>query len=195
MSIIEEGAVRQVRMANLATVGSHSINGVAKLHSALVMRDLLSDFHELWPERFNNKTNGITPRRWLLYANPRLSRLITRRLGRDWLPSNLAEIVKLREHQNDPALLEALWQIKLANKLRLYDLMRARMGVELDTNALLIVQAKRFHEYKRQLLTTLAIISHYLPLKHDPQAEFTPRVYLFAGKAAADITWRSCTFA
>jgi glycogen phosphorylase len=185
MSIIEEGAVRQVRMANLATVGSHSINGVAKLHSALVMRDLLRDFHELWPERFNNKTNGITPRRWLLYANPRLSRLITRRLGRDWLPSNLAELAKLREHQNDPTLLEALWQIKLANKLRLYDLMRARMGVELDTNALLIVQAKRFHEYKRQLLTTLAIISHYLQLKQNPRAEFTPRVYLFAGKAAA----------
>ena len=185
MSIIEEGPVRQVRMANLATVGSHSINGVAKLHSALVTRDLLRDFHELWPERFNNKTNGITPRRWLLYANPRLSRLITRRLGPGWLPSNLAELAKLREHRDDPALLESLWQIKLANKLRLYDLMRSRSGVELDPSALLIVQAKRFHEYKRQLLTTLAIISHYLHLKQHPSADFTPRVYLFAGKAAA----------
>ncbi|HTU59797.1 MAG TPA: glycogen/starch/alpha-glucan family phosphorylase, partial [Polyangiales bacterium] len=185
MSIIEEGAVRQVRMANLATVGSHSINGVAKLHSDLVMQDLLRDFYELWPERFNNKTNGITPRRWLLYANPRLSRLITRRLGPSWMPSNLAELAKLREHADDPALLDTLWQIKLANKQRLYDLMRERTRLELDPSALLIVQAKRFHEYKRQLLATLAIIAHYLKLKHDPKAAFTPRVYLFAGKAAA----------
>jgi starch phosphorylase len=185
MSIIEEGPVRQVRMANLATVGSHSINGVAKLHSELVTKDLLRDFYELWPERFNNKTNGITPRRWLLYANPRLSRLITRRLGPSWMPSNLAELAKLREHIEDPALHETLWQIKLENKQRLYDLMRERMHIELDPSALLIVQAKRFHEYKRQLLATLAIIAHYLKLKHNPQATFTPRVYLFAGKAAA----------
>ena len=185
MSIIEEGPVRQVRMANLATVGSHSINGVAKLHSDLVMKDLLRDFYELWPERFNNKTNGITPRRWLLYANPRLSRLITRRLGPSWMPSNLAELAKLRDHQDDPALLDTLWQIKLANKQRLYALMRERTRIELDPGALLIVQAKRFHEYKRQLLATLAIIAHYLKLKHEPTAAFPARVYLFAGKAAA----------
>jgi starch phosphorylase len=185
MSIVGEGPVRQIRMAHLACVGSHSVNGVAKLHSALIQRHLLRDFFELWPERFNNKTNGITPRRWLLYANPRLARLITRSLGPTWLPANLSLLEQLREHADDPALLSALHQTKLANKRRLASLVRAMLGTELDPSALFIVHAKRFHEYKRQLLTCLAIIVHYLRLKRQPKLDAAPRVYIFAGKAAA----------
>jgi starch phosphorylase len=184
MSIIEEGPVRQVRMANLATVGSHSINGVAKLHSELIKTELLHDFYELWPERFNNKTNGITPRRWLLYSNPRLSRLLSRRIGSDWLPANVSKLEKLREHAQDPAMLDAVAQIKLDNKVRLASLVGATLGVGLDPNALFIMQAKRIHEYKRQLLACLGIIVHYQRLKAHPELETTPRVYVFSGKAA-----------
>ena len=185
MSIIAEGPVQEIRMAHLATVGSHSINGVARLHTALLQRELLHDFYELWPTRFNNKTNGVTPRRWLLYANPRLARLVSRRLNKKWLPAGLSLLSDLREHASDPTVLDALQQIKLANKQRLSSIVQARTGVVLDANAMFIVQAKRFHEYKRQILACLAVISHYLELKQNPSRAFTPRVYLFAGKAAA----------
>jgi starch phosphorylase len=185
MSIIEEQPVRQVRMAHLATIGSHSINGVAKLHSELLKRELLRDFFELWPERFNNKTNGITPRRWLLYANPRLARLISQRLGNSWLPANLPELARLREHADDPLLLDALRQIKLENKRRLASIVHSTLGTEIDPAALFIVQTKRIHEYKRQLLACLGVITHYLRLKQQPQLDCPPRVYVFSGKAAA----------
>jgi starch phosphorylase len=184
MSIIEEASVQQVRMAHLATVGSHSINGVARLHTELVKSDLLSDFHRLWPERFNNKTNGVTPRRWLLYANPRLTRLITSRIGSSWIDHDLDDLVRLEEHLEDPDLYEGLWSVKKANKRHLAALVCETTGVELPRNAMYVVQIKRFHEYKRQLLAILHIVSHYLRLKRDPQAEVVPRAYLFAGKAA-----------
>jgi starch phosphorylase len=185
MSIFEEGPTKQVRMAHLATVGSHSVNGVAKLHSELVQRELLSDFFQLWPERFNNKTNGVTPRRWMLYANPRLTRLITSRIGSGWIDRDLAELERLQAHVDNPDLLEGLWSVKQANKRGLATLIRATQGVELPHDAMYVVQIKRVHEYKRQLLACLQIIAHYLRLKRDPAAGGVPRVYVFAGKAAA----------
>jgi starch phosphorylase len=184
MSIIDEGASRNVRMANLATVGSHSINGVAKLHTELVKSELLTDFHQLWPERFNNKTNGVTPRRWVLYANPRLTKLITARIGSSWIDRDLEDLVRLQEHADDPDLLEGLWSVKKANKRHLAALVRETTGVELPKGSLYVVHVKRIHEYKRQLLLILHIIAHYLKLKRDPQADLMPRSYLFAGKAA-----------
>jgi starch phosphorylase len=184
VSIIEETPRRQVRMAHLATVASHSINGVAQMHSELVKTDLLPDFYELWPERFNNKTNGVTPRRWLLHANPRLTRLLSSRVGSSWIDlPELARLEALRSHE-DEDLLESLHAVKQSNKRDIAALVRHRTGVELSADAMFVVQVKRIHEYKRQLLACLQIIAHYLALKRDPDAATVPRVYLFAGKAA-----------
>jgi starch phosphorylase len=185
MSIIEEGEVKQVRMAHLATVGSHSVNGVAKLHSELVKRQLLHDFYELLPERFNNKTNGVTPRRWLLYANPRLTNLIHELLGHDTLGHDLSVLERLRGFAGDAQVLDRFAAIKQENKRDLAALVEQRCHVALDPSSLFVIQIKRIHEYKRQLLACLGIIAQYLLLKDDPQRAFVPRSYLFAGKAAA----------
>lgn len=185
MSIIDERGSRHVRMANLATVGSHSINGVARLHTDLVMSHLLPDFHALWPERFNNKTNGVTPRRWLLYANPRLSRVLIDRLGTRWTNHDLEDLGRLRALDHDPELLDLLWRTKHENKQDLSRLIQATTGVALDPASMFVTQVKRIHEYKRQLLACLQIIAHYIRLKANPGAVVTPRTYLFAGKAAA----------
>ncbi len=184
LSIIEEGWVQQVRMAHLATVGSHSINGVAELHSELVKRELLHDFYELFPERFNNKTNGITPRRWLLYANPRLHGLACELLGIPSLP-DLSVLSELAKHTEDPAVLDRVSWIKLANKRRLAREIHARCGVRVDPSSMFVIQVKRIHEYKRQLLACLGIIARYLQIKDNPEAEVVPRTYVFSGKAAA----------
>ena len=185
MSIIDEHGPKYVRMANLATVGSHSVNGVAQLHSDLVKSRLLPDFFELWPERFNNKTNGVTPRRWLLYANPRLSRLLIDRLGSRWTNHDLAELGRLRAMDQDTELLEELWRVKRENKRDLCRLIHTTIGVTASPDSMFVVQVKRIHEYKRQLLACLQIIWHYLRLKANPGLVTTPRTYLFAGKAAA----------
>jgi starch phosphorylase len=185
VSIIEESPRRQVRMAHLATVASHSINGVAKMHSDLVTTDLLPDFHELWPERFNNKTNGVTPRRWLLHANPRLTRLLSSRIGSSWIDlPELARLEALAAHSDDEELLDSLHAVKQANKRDLTQLVRHRTGVGLAADAMFVVQVKRIHEYKRQLLACLQIVAQYLALKRDPAAAAVPRAYVFAGKAA-----------
>jgi starch phosphorylase len=185
MSIIEESPRKQVRMAHLATVGAHSINGVAKMHSDLVASQLMPDFHELWPERFNNKTNGVTPRRWLLHSNPRLTRLLSSRLGSAWIDApELSRLQTLVNFADDEDLLEGLYAAKQANKRDLVGLIHRRLGIELPPDALFVAQIKRIHEYKRQLLACLQIISHYLALKRDQGAASVPRVYLFAGKAA-----------
>jgi len=184
MSIVEEATPKQVRMAHLATAGSHSVNGVARLHSDLVKSELLSDFHELWPERFNNKTNGVSPRRWLLYSNPRLTRLISSRLGGDWIDRDLRELRSLASLAGDQPFLEALHGVKRANKRDFAGLVRRRTGVTLPADAMHVVQVKRFHEYKRQLLACLQVISHYLKLKRHPEVDAVPRAYIFAGKAA-----------
>ncbi|MDB4972280.1 MAG: glycogen/starch/alpha-glucan phosphorylase [Myxococcaceae bacterium] len=185
MSIIDEGGGKQVRMAHLATVGSHSINGVARLHSELVKHELLRDFYELTPERFNNKTNGVTPRRWLLYANPRLSHLIAELLGPRFAAHELPELSRLTAYRDDPAVLERVRQIKLENKRDIVPLIEKLTGVKVDPTSMFVIQVKRIHEYKRQLLATLGIIADYLRLRDDPDAELLKRTYIFAGKAAA----------
>jgi starch phosphorylase len=186
MSIIEEGPVQQVRMAHLATVGSHSINGVARLHTELIKQELLPDFYALFPERFNNKTNGVTPRRWLLYSNPALAHLLSDRLGPHFIEQDMQPLAALAAHANDPALQEALLQIKSDNKQALVALLRQRLpGTVIDPASMFIVQAKRIHEYKRQLLACLEIISHYFRLKHGGASSAVPRTYVFSGKAAA----------
>ena len=185
VSIIEEGPRRQVRMAHLATVAAHSVNGVARMHSDLIKSDLLPDFHALWPERFNNKTNGVTPRRWLLHSNPRLTRLISSCIGSSWI--DLPELGRLRSlaaFTDDEEFLDALHSVKQANKRDAAELVKHRTGVTLPPGAMFVVQVKRIHEYKRQLLACLQIIAHYLALKRDPSRPTTPRAYLFAGKAA-----------
>ena len=191
MSIIEESPRKQVRMAHLATVGAHSVNGVAKMHSDLVTTQLLPDFYELWPERFNNKTNGVTPRRWLLHSNPRLTRLLSSRLGSGWIDApELSRLRALVDFADDEDLLEGLYAVKQANKRELIGLCHRRLGIDLPPDAMFVAQIKRIHEYKRQLLACLQIISHYLTLKRDDSGSSAlaetavPRVYLFAGKAA-----------
>jgi starch phosphorylase len=185
MSIIDEVGPKYVRMANLATVGSHSVNGVARLHTDLVRAHLLPDFHEMWPDRINNKTNGVTPRRWLLYANPRLSRVLIERLGSRWTNHDLADLARLRAMDQDRELLDQLWRVKQENKRDLTRLIHSATGIPLLPDSMFVVQVKRIHEYKRQLLACLQIITHYLRLKASPDSGGPARTYLFAGKAAA----------
>ena len=185
MSIIEEGYPKQVRMAHLATVGSHSVNGVAQLHTDLVKRDLFSDFFALMPERFNNKTNGVSPRRWMLYSNPRLTHLISSRIGNDWIDKDLKSLRQIAKLADDRPFLETLSAVKRANKRDLAVLVRKLTSVELPLEAMFVVHVKRIHEYKRQLLACLQIIAHYLELKRHPDVDTVPRAYMFAGKAAA----------
>lgn len=183
MSLIQEEPNREVRMAYLAVVGSHSVNGVAALHSELLTTTLFRDFFEMWPEKFNNKTNGITPRRWLLKANPGLSKLVTEAIGDKWV-TNLDELKKLERCAGDARFLSRLMEVKRANKARLAELIRKELGVEVNPDSLFDVQIKRLHEYKRQLLNVLNIIHQYFRLKENPAADFVPRTWIFAAKAA-----------
>jgi starch phosphorylase len=181
MSLIAEGPERQVRMAHLAVVGSHSVNGVAKLHSELVKRDLLRDFHDLWPERFNNKTNGVTPRRWLLACNPALARLVTERIGPGW-ETELDRLRGIEAHVADPAFLDRLAEVKHENKVALARVIEKTLEINIDPSSIFDVQIKRLHEYKRQLLNALHIVALYLRLKRGEAV--TPRTFIFGAKAA-----------
>ncbi|MDR3418500.1 MAG: glycogen/starch/alpha-glucan phosphorylase [Nevskia sp.] len=183
MSLIEEGAPKQVRMAHLAFVGSHSVNGVSALHSKLVQTTLAPDFHRLWPERFNNKTNGVTPRRWLLQANPLLSGLIRRTIGDGWI-TDLDQLRGLESRAGDPAFRDEFLAIKRLNKERLARVIVETTGVSVDPGSLFDVQVKRIHEYKRQLLHVMHIVHEYLCLVEDGIAPVAPRTHVFAGKAA-----------
>jgi starch phosphorylase len=185
LSIIEEGHEQQVRMAHLATVGSFSVNGVARLHTELIKTELMPDFYELWPDRFNNKTNGVTPRRWLLHANPALSELITARIGTDWIDKSLLQISELRRFMDDEATLDELWRIKQQNKERLSMLIGESAGTYVTPNSVFVVQVKRIHEYKRQLMAIMQVIALYIKVRANPDMEIVPRTYIFAGKAAA----------
>ena len=183
MSLIEEGHEQQVRMAYLAIVGSYSVNGVAALHSKLLQQGLFRDFYELWPHKFNNKTNGVTPRRWLASCNPDLAALITETIGDGWL-TDLSLLKKLVPYADDPAF-RARWQhIRHHAKQRLVDFKRQENGLELNVSALFDVQVKRIHEYKRQLLNVLHVIHLYDRIKRGDTANWTDRCVLIGGKAA-----------
>jgi starch phosphorylase len=183
MSLIEEGPQRMVRMANLSIVGSHAVNGVAALHSELVKTDLVPDFYEFFPQRFSNKTNGVTPRRWLRHANPALSDWITERIGDSW-HRDLGNLRKLEPVALDAQSRAQFLGVKRANKNRLARLIAERTGVRVDPMAMFDVQVKRIHEYKRQLLHVLAVIDEYFRVVEDGQPLLAPRVHIFAGKAA-----------
>ncbi len=183
MSIIDESNPKQVRMAHLAIVGSHSVNGVARLHSELVKTDLVPDFFELWPEKFNNKTNGVTPRRWLLKANPGLAGLITDTIGSSWI-TDLDQLKSIEAHSADPSFQKAFSKVKRANKELLADTVWSTCHVRLDPESLFDVQIKRIHEYKRQLLNLLHVVSLYLEVVEDGLDLASPRSFIFAGKAA-----------
>jgi starch phosphorylase len=183
VSIYEEGPTKKVRMAHLAVVGSFSVNGVAELHTELLKTRVLPDFHRLWPQKFNNKTNGITQRRWLLSCNPDLAALITGRIGQDWI-TDLDQLARLKEAADDPAFVEEFAKTKAAAKQRLAGWLRWRHDLDLDPAAIFDIQIKRIHEYKRQLLNALHIVHLYAELKRDPGALRVPHVFLFGGKAA-----------
>jgi starch phosphorylase len=181
MSIIEEGPEKRVRMAQLAIVGSHAVNGVSRLHSRILTERIFPEFHELWPQRFTNKTNGISPRRWLKLCNPALAGLLDQRLGGDWV-TDLEQLAGLRALADDPEL-HARWRAaKAQNKLRLAALIRRVNGISVDPQSLFDCQVKRIHEYKRQLLNVLHVVSLYLRIQDGE--EILPRTVIFAGKAA-----------
>ncbi len=183
MSIIEEGAEKQVRMANLACIGSYSVNGVAELQSDLLKTRVFPDFAALWPEKFGNKTNGVTPRRFMWLANPILTDLITDRIGDGWL-TNLEELARLEAFVDEPDFRQAWRAMKMANKTELAEYIEGRLGLSISADSMFDVMVKRLHEYKRQLLKTLHIIHLYQKLKRDPQAEQRPISFIFGAKAA-----------
>jgi starch phosphorylase len=183
MSLIEEGREKQVRMAYLAVVGSHSVNGVAALHSKLLRENVLHEFAEMYPERFNNKTNGVTPRRWLKSCNPRLASLITEAIGPGW-EKDLDRLTDLERFADDAAFVERFAAAKQANKVDLTTHLRDVMWTSLDPTAIFDVQIKRLHEYKRQLLNALHIVHLWTKARHDPSAVGQPRAFLFGAKAA-----------
>jgi len=188
LSLIDENGPKFVRMAHLAGVGSHSINGVAALHTELLKADVLRDFHELAPEKFRNVTNGVTPRRWMVLSNQGLARLIASKIGTEWVRRLEDEIVKLEPWAEDPAFREAWRAVKLQNKPALAQWLQARTGVAADPRALFDVQVKRIHEYKRQHLNVLHVITAYRRLKENPRADVVPRTFIFGGKAAPGYT-------
>ncbi|WP_276726633.1 glycogen phosphorylase [Pantoea septica] len=184
ISIIDENNGRRIRMAWLAVVVSHKVNGVSELHSNLMVQSLFADFARLFPGRFCNKTNGVTPRRWLALANPALSELLDEEIGRTWR-TDLSQLAELNQQIDYPAFIEKVADAKFDNKRRLADWVAKNMDVVLDPNALFDVQIKRIHEYKRQLLNVLHVITRYNRIKADPGADWVLRVNIFAGKAAS----------
>ncbi len=183
MSIIEEGNEKQVRMAYLAIVGSFSVNGVAALHSKLLQEGLFRDFYEFWPEKFNNKTNGVTPRRWLAACNPELAELITKTIGDGWI-TDLSQLAKLKPYAEDAAFRKKWYELQQFSKQRLIDYKREEYDIEINVDALFDVQVKRIHEYKRQTLNVLHVIHLYDRIKRGDTANWTKRCVLIGGKAA-----------
>jgi starch phosphorylase len=183
MSLIDESGPRYVRMANLATVGSHRVNGVARLHSELLKQTVMRDFAELWPEKFCNVTNGVTPRRFVAISNPPLAQLITDKVGDGWL-RDLDQLRKLEPLADDAAFQQQWRAVKLTAKRGLAALIEQRTGVKVNPESLFDIQAKRLHEYKRQHLNVLHILTLYLRLKQNPQADLPARTFIFGAKAA-----------
>jgi starch phosphorylase len=183
MSLIDEAGEKKIRMAHLATVGSHAINGVAALHSTLLGQTVLRDFAELWPERFHNITNGVTPRRFMLLGNPGLARLLDQTVGEGWV-TDLTRLRGLEAHADDAAFQDEWRHVKRCNKELLAQRMRDMTGVVVDPGALFDIQVKRIHEYKRQHLNALYIIALYQRLRRNPEQVVAPRCFVFGGKAA-----------
>ena len=183
LSILEEGDEKKVRMANLACVGSHAINGVAALHTELLKKDTLKAFAKLWPEKFFNKTNGVTPRRWILMSNPKLAELVTEKIGDGWL-KDLDQMRGIEKYIDDAEFCKRWRAIKQENKANLAAYIKATRNINVDVNSIFDVQVKRIHEYKRQHLAVLGIINLYNRIKANPNAEVVPRTFIFGGKAA-----------
>jgi glycogen phosphorylase len=183
MSIVQDGYEGQVRMAHLAIIGSHSVNGVSKLHSELVKTRLVPDFYQMWPERFSNKTNGVTQRRWLLMANPGLANLLDATIGAGW-STDLERLSGVEKFADDAEFQRRFRAIKRANKERLARIVNRIAAVDVDPAAMFDIQAKRIHEYKRQLLMALGVVHHYLQIADDGVEPAVPRTYILAGKAA-----------
>ena len=183
MSLIDENGERYVRMANLCVVGTSSVNGVAELHTEILKKTLFKDFYELWPEKFHNVTNGITPRRWLLKANPSLSQLISESIGESWI-THLDDLKKLEKFSGDANFLAAMAKIKRSNKGQLANWTKKNLGIELNPDAIFDVQVKRLHEYKRQLMLAIYIVMFYNRLINNPKYDPVPRQFIFAAKAA-----------
>ena len=184
LSLIDEHGERRVRMAYVAVVASHKVNGVSRLHSELMKQSIFADFARVFPDRFNNKTNGVTPRRWLAQANPALSALVDEHIGRNWR-RHLDQLGELKPLAGDPDFVQRFRQAKRGNKLRLADWVQKNMGVALNPDSLFDVQVKRIHEYKRQLLNLLQVVARYNRILARPDADWVPRTVLFAGKAAS----------
>ena len=188
MSLIDESGDKYVRMANLACVGCHAVNGVAALHTELLKKTVLHDFHQLFPEKFHNVTNGVTPRRWVALSNPELTKLISSKLGDGWLSNLETELASLQSFALDKTFQRNWRKVKQANKESLAKVIRERTGTEVDPTSLFDVQVKRIHEYKRQHLNVLHIITLYNRIKRDPHADVLPRTFIFGGKAAPGYT-------
>ncbi len=183
MSLISEAGEKSVRMANLACVGSFAINGVAELHTKLLSANILHDFYDMMPEKFSNKTNGVTPRRWMLLSNPRLSALITEKIGDAWV-TDLQQLKQLEQYADDAGFHNRWRQVKLANKQQQTTYILEHAGVAIDPDSLFDIQVKRLHEYKRQHLNVLHIITLYNRIKENPAIDMVPRTFIFGGKAA-----------
>ena len=181
MAIVHNG---QVRMANLAIVGGHAVNGVAQLHTEILKKDVLKDFYEMMPEKFNNKTNGITQRRFLLHGNPLLADWVTDKIGDEWI-TDLSQIGKLKLYVDDPKAQHEFMNIKYQNKVRLAKYIKEHNGVDVDPRSIFDVQVKRLHEYKRQLMNILHVMYTYNQIKQHPEMEYYPRTFIFGAKAAA----------
>lgn len=183
MSMIEEEGEKRVNMARLSIVGSHAVNGVAAIHTEILKRDLFKDFYEMTPEKFQNKTNGITPRRWLLLCNPGLSDLICEKIGDEW-PVHLDQLAQLKKWAKDPNFQRQVAKVKQENKFRLAAILEKDYNVKINPSSMFDIQVKRIHEYKRQLLNLLYIVTMYNRIKRDPTANFVPRTVMIGGKAA-----------
>ncbi|XP_059096647.1 glycogen phosphorylase-like isoform X2 [Tigriopus californicus] len=183
LSIVEEEGGKRINMAHLAIVGSHAVNGVARLHSELIKSDLFYNFHQMWPEKFQNKTNGITPRRWLLLCNPALSDLISDKIGEDWIV-HLEQLAQLKQYADDPNFQREVMKVKSDNKQKLAQYLEEQTGVKVNPASMFDIQVKRIHEYKRQLLNVLHVMTLYNRIKQNPNAPFVPRTVMIGGKAA-----------
>jgi starch phosphorylase len=183
MSLIEEEGEKRVNMAHLSIVGSHAVNGVAAIHSEIIKRDIFKDFYEMNPDKFQNKTNGITPRRWLLLCNPGLADAIAEKIGDEW-PVHLDKLQELKKFVNDPGFMRTIQTVKQENKLKISQMLERDYGVKVNPASIFDIQVKRIHEYKRQLLNCLHIITLFNRIKKNPSGQFVPRTVMIGGKAA-----------